>query len=320
MENGVNYYDTAFIYHDGKSEEFLGKALKKYDRNSFYVADKFNLQALPDYRKQFEIQLEKLQMDRIDFYLLHGVQDQSLEDFLQSGCIEYFDSLKKQGKIRYFGFSFHGKPESLQRMVDSYDFDFVQIQLNYYDYYHNTAKEQVELLHSRNIPVMVMEPVHGGMLANLNEECGSLLKNFGPYSYASWALRFVYQLDVQVILSGMSSMDQVKDNIQTFREIQPLTEEQQNAIRKISDLLYQEVGVPCTGCRYCVAHCPKSLSIPSLLQLYNEYKVGGEWRLARLKAYDPAPSACIECGKCTRHCPQSIEVRKYMKEMAKFEE
>lgn len=167
MKSGINYYDTAYIYHGGRSEEFLGAALAKYPRDSFYVADKFNFQAEPDYRKQFAEQLRRLKMDRIDFYLLHGIQDSFVDDILASGAIEYFDSLKKEGKIRYFGFSFHGSPQALRKLIDAYPWDFVQMQLNYYDWYCTGAKELYDILEQANIPVMVMEPVHGGMLARL---------------------------------------------------------------------------------------------------------------------------------------------------------
>ena len=146
MKSGINYYDTAYIYHGGRSEEFLGAALAKYPRDSFYVADKFNFQAEPDYRKQFAEQLRRLKMDRIDFYLLHGIQDSFVDDILASGAIEYFDSLKKEGKIRYFGFSFHGSPQALRKLIDAYPWDFVQMQLNYYDWYCTGAKELYDIL------------------------------------------------------------------------------------------------------------------------------------------------------------------------------
>ena len=167
MKSGINYYDTAYIYHGGRSEEFLGAALAKYPRDSFYVADKFNFQAEPDYRKQFAEQLRRLKMDRIDFYLLHGIQDSFVDDILASGAIEYFDSLKKEGKIRYFGFSFHGSPQALRKLIDAYPWDFVQMQLNYYDWYCTGAKELYDILEQANIPVMVMEPVHGRVLAGV---------------------------------------------------------------------------------------------------------------------------------------------------------
>ena len=321
MEAGINYYDTAFIYHNGESEVFLGKALSKYPRESYYLADKFKYSAEPDCAKQFNKQLERLNTDYIDFYLIHGIADNNIDNYIKSGCFEYFSDLKEKGIIKYLGFSFHGTPSVLKRALDMREWDFVQIQFNYYDYYHGSAKDQYNMLKEKNIPIMVMEPVHGGMLANLTEETGALLKQYDENaSYASWALRFAMEFDqLFVILSGMSNEDQLKDNIHTFNEGKPLNEEQRATIRKISDILCEEVGVPCTNCRYCVDHCPKGILIPDLLKIYNEYKTdaAGAWRLARLKNSDSLmnPAECISCGLCTRQCPQNIEVKKYLKEM-----
>lgn len=321
MQEGVNYFDTAYIYHDGESEMFLGKALSKYPRESYYIADKFKLSANPDYKQQFEEQLKRLNVEYIDFYLLHGIADNNIDHYLQSGCIEYFKLLKAKGKIKYLGFSFHGKPSILQKMVDLEEWDFVQIQLNYYDWYYGTAKEQYDILTEKNIPIMVMEPVHGGMLANLSDKARTVFDKLDTnYSYASWALRFVMNLDnVSVILSGMSNQEQVIDNINTFNGYESLTENELKSIKETCDMIHKEVGVACTACRYCVHYCPMKLEIPYLLKVYNEYKTGGKWRLSRFKGedLDKLPSNCIECGQCTKQCPQGIEVYRYLKEMAK---
>lgn len=317
MTAGINYYDTAYIYHNGLSEVFVGKALNKYPRDSYYVADKFNLHANPNFKEQFEEQLQRLNVDYIDFYLLHGVADDNIDDFLKSECIEYFNQLKQEGKITYLGFSFHGKPSVLKRMVEVYDWDFVQIQLNYYDWFFGTAKEQYDLLTEKQIPVMVMEPIHGGMLATLSEEAKNELDD--EYSPASWALRFVMDLDnCFVILSGMSTLEQTQDNIQTFNTFTKLTKTQHEKIEASCKITHQTTGVPCTACRYCVNHCPMQLEIPELLKFYNEYKSGGKWRLNRLngEAEDKLPSNCIACGMCTVECPQNIEVYRFLKEMA----
>ena len=172
---GVNYYDTAYIYHNGESEVFTGKALKKYPRDSYFVADKFNFQAQPDYRIQFQEQLDRLSMDYIDFYLLHGVQDNFVDEILECGCIAYFEQLRQEGKIRYLGFSFHANPANLRKMLAAHDWDFVQIQLNYYDWQYGNQRELYEILTEAEIPVMVMEPVHGGLLARLNDSAAALL-------------------------------------------------------------------------------------------------------------------------------------------------
>lgn len=319
MENGVNYYDTAYIYHGGKSEEFLGKALAEYPRSSFYVADKYNMQADPDYRAQFAMQLKRLQMEYIDFYLLHGIQEHFADQILENGCVQYFDEMKKQGKIRYFGFSFHGSPEVLKKVLKVYSWDFVQIQLNYYDWYFGDAKELYDILEKSHIPVMVMEPVHGGLLANLTEEAGKELKAEVPeQSLASWAMRWVMDLDnVQVVLSGMSDEAQIKDNLKTFHNALPLSEKEQELIEKAAGIQYSAVAVACTACRYCCPNCPKGLDIPFLLKAYNDAKIGGAWRLSRLSSVqeEKLPTACIGCGACTKHCPQSFAIPVYMEEM-----
>ena len=329
MSHGVNYYDTAYIYHGGKSEAVLGQALSKYPRESFYIADKFNIQANPDYQAQFSEQHTRLQTEYIDFYLLHGITDLTAGDYEACGCIPYFQEQKRMGKIRYLGFSFHGTPDCLRKLLEKYPWDFVQIQLNYYDWYEGTAKQQYEILREHGIPVMVMEPVHGGMLANLPEECLQLLPETGA-SPAAWALRFVMNLPgVAVVLSGMSDILQTEENIRTAALEYKLTDEELSRLEKISNILRKKIAVPCTGCRYCCDNCPQELDIPSLLSAYNEYcdeaaALGNSdmatWRLFRLKALpeEKMPAACIGCGSCTAHCPQALDIPHYMREMAKL--
>lgn len=318
--SGINYYDTAYIYHGGMSEVFTGKALKEYPRESYYVADKFNFQAQPDYEKQFAEQLGRLGMDYIDFYLLHGIQDNFAEDILKSGAIEYFDGLKKEGKIRYFGFSYHGNEENLLKVLAAYPWDFVQIQLNYYDWEYGNQRRLYEILAERAIPVMVMEPVHGGLLAKMNEASASLLKEADPEaSLASWAMRWVMSLDnVQVVLSGMGDLEQMNDNAATFSENKNVTEKEKDLLKKAAELLRNDIAMPCTACRYCVPNCPMNLNIPELLRSYNDMKTGGAWRLVNLFGLpeESRPTACIGCGNCTAHCPQSLAIPDAMQEMA----
>lgn len=319
MKNGVNYYDTAYIYHGGKSEEFLGEALKEYPRNSFYVADKYNLQAEPDFERQFAEQLRRLQMDSIDFYLLHGIQDSFADEMLHNGCIEYFTRMKQEGKIRYLGFSFHGSPQMLRKILSAYSWDFAQMQLNYYDWYFGDAKALYEILEQADVPVMVMEPVHGGLLANLRPEAKSLLDTLdASRSQASWAMRWVMDHpQVQVVLSGMSDTEQLLDNVHTFDENRPLSNEEQSVIREAAQIQFSTVAVACTGCRYCCPNCPEGLDIPVILRAYNDAKLGGAWRLTSLLALpeDKQPTSCIGCGACREHCPQSFDIPKYMNEL-----
>ncbi len=320
VKNGVNYFDTAYVYHEGKSEEFLGKALSKYPRDSFYVADKFNYMANPDYKAQFAEQLDRLQMDRIDFYLLHAVSDDLMDQLLSCGCIDYFDQMKAEGKIRYFGFSFHGTPDALRKMVSLHSWDFVQIQLNYYDWLFGDAKELYEILEQANIPITVMEPVRGGRLATLSDEIDRTLAQAIPgRSVASWALRWLMRLpQVGVTLSGMSSLDQIKDNVDTFSEYQPLLDGQADLLLKMAAEFKKTISVACTGCRYCCPDCPQGIDIPRVLEIYNQYKLGGPWQLGALDKLPEGkrPEDCIGCGSCTAHCPQNIDVPAYMQEMA----
>ena len=322
-QGGVNYYDTAYIYHNGKSEEFLGKALAEYPRESYYVADKFNLQAEPDYKKQFPEQLSRLNMEYIDFYLIHGIQDAWMDQFLECGALRYFDELKKQGKIRNLGFSFHASPDSLRKLLKIYPWDFVQIQLNYLDWYYGDAKELYEILEEAEIPIMIMEPVRGGKLANLTPEAEAILKEADPEaSIASWAFRFVMSRpQVQVVLSGMSNLEQMEDNLHIFSETACLTEEEEALVKKAADEFRSKVGVGCTACRYCTPNCPIGLDIPKILSLYNDVKlVNEEWRATFADAMPEGkrPEDCIGCGSCTGHCPQSLDVPAVMKEMAEI--
>ena len=271
--------------------------------------------------------MNRLQTEYIDFYLLHGITDLTARDYKACGCIPYFQEQKRIGKIKYLGFSFHGTPDCLRELLKYNCWDFVQIQLNYYDWYQGTAKQQYEILKEQGIPVMVMEPVHGGMLANLPEECLRLLPKKG-ISPAAWALRFVMNLPgVAVVLSGMSDMRQTEENVNTAALDYPLTDEELSKLEKISNMLRKKIAVPCTGCRYCCDNCPQGLDIPSLLSAYNDYRdeaaaLGNSdmatWRLFRLKALpeEKMPAACIGCGNCTAHCPQALDIPLYMREMA----
>lgn len=322
IKAGVNYFDTAYIYHGGESEVFTGKALKEYPRESYYVADKYNYQASTDFKAQFAEQLDRLQLDYIDFYLLHGLQDHFYEEMLSGGCVEYFNQMKAEGKIRYFGFSFHGTPDVLRKILAVNKWDFVQIQLNYYDWIYEEAKVLYDILDEAGIPIMVMEPVHGGMLADLGEKGNAILKEAAPdKSIASWAVRWVKSLPrVQVILSGMSNLEQLHDNMETVANTADIDGKEDALIKEAVDILRKNTAVACTKCRYCVPNCPMELDIPYLLSQFNDAKLSGAWRLGKVPAVvgDKLPSSCVACGACTDHCPQSFDIPKYMKEMAEM--
>ena len=323
IKNGVNYFDTAYVYQNGDSERCVGQAMKNYPRDSFYLATKFNFRANPDYKAVFEEQLERLQTDHIDFYLLHCLLDSNIENYLNCGCIEYFEQMKKEGKITYFGFSSHASPETLRRFADAHKWDFAQIQMNYLDWEFSTAKEEYEILSERNIPVIVMESVRGGRLSSLTPELDAKLKAAEPsWSISSWAFRWLMTHDnVLLMLSGMSTMDQVKDNLKTFEKDNALDANQLSVLKEITHEFKKGFTVPCTACRYCTPNCPMKLDIPELLKVYNEYRYERRWE-NNLRNWEPEklPSNCIACGSCMEHCPQGIDIPSYMAKLSKLNE
>jgi predicted aldo/keto reductase-like oxidoreductase len=321
MAAGVNYFDTAYVYHGGDSECFLARALAAYPRDSYYLADKYNILAQPDYRIQFEEQLERLNTDYIDFYMCHGISDNHGPGYLGNGCVDYFLEEKARGRIHNLGFSFHGHPDVLRDALEKYPWDFVMFQLNYYDYFHSNMSELYEILRERDILTMAMEPVHGGMLAKLTDDGEKILRTARPdAATASWAFNFVMGLPhVKVILSGMSTAEQARQNIATFNKRELLSEDELKKLREASTLLYHATAAPCTFCRYCTG-CPQDIPIPDVLNIYNDYKAGGEWRLKRLTALPESlrPRACTACGICVTECPQQLPIPDYMKEMAAY--
>ncbi len=319
IKNGVNYFDTAWGYHDGMSETVLGKALSKYPRESFYLATKFpgyDLSNMPKVEEIFEKQLEKCGVEYFDFYLFHNVCEMNINEYLdeQYGIYDYLIKQKKNGRIKHLGFSAHGSYEVMKRFLDAYgkDMEFCQIQLNFIDWEFQGAKEKVELLSKYNIPVWVMEPLRGGKLAKLPEKYEERLKALRPSEpIPAWAFRFIQSIDsVTVTLSGMSDFDQVKANIETFSENKPLNEEESKTILEIAKEMAN--GVPCTACRYCTSHCPQELDIPNLISLYNEHSFTGGGFIAPMALMavekDRRPDACIACRSCEAVCPQQIKI------------
>ena len=329
MDAGVNYYDTAYGYHGGQSEIVVGQLLKDYPRDSFYLASKFpgyDLSNMPKVKEIFEEQLRKCQVDYFDFYLFHNVCEMNLDAYLdpQYGIYDYLMEQKKAGRIKHLGFSNHGDLDCMKKFLDAYgkDMEFCQIELNYFDYSFQDAKGKVELLNGLNIPIWVMEPVRGGQLATLSDEDTAKLAVLRPDECVpAWAFRFLQSLDgVTMILSGMSNLDQVKDNLKTFETEKPLNEEEMRTILSIADEMIRKTTVPCTACHYCVSHCPMGLDIPFLLKMYNEAMVAGAgdfiapMGLASV-APDKQPECCIGCHSCEQVCPQTIHIPD---ELAKF--
>jgi len=322
MKNGINYYDTAWGYHGENSELVMGKALARYPRESFYVATKFPGYDASNWGKVKEIfprQLEKLGVEYFDFYLFHNVCEMNIDAYLDDekyGIYSYLMEQKRQGRIRHLGFSCHGELDVLKRFLDAYgkDMEFCQLQLNYLDWTFQHGKEKVELLREWNIPVWVMEPLRGGKLAKLQPEHEAALKALRPdEEIPAWAFRFLESIPgVTVILSGMSSQEQLEANLATFAEDKPLNEAEMKALMDIAGQMLSRGTVPCTACHYCVSHCPMSLDIPYLLSLYNEhaYTGGGFIAPMALSALpdDKQPQACLQCRSCEQVCPQQIKI------------
>ena len=325
MANGVNYYDTAWGYHGGNSELVMGKALKNYPRESFYLASKFpgyDLANMDKVEEIFEKQLEKCQVEYFDFYLFHNVCEMNIDAYLDPkyGIFEYLMKQKENGRIRHLGFSAHGKMDVLKRFLDAYGehMEFCQLQLNYLDWTFQNAKEKVELMREHNIPVWVMEPVRGGKLASLDPENESKLKALRPEeSIAAWAFRFLQSVpEVKVVLSGMSNMDQMQENIRTYGEDKPLNKKEMDTLMGIAEDMVKKNVVPCTACHYCVDHCTQGLDIPRLLELYNEHAFTGGGFIAPMALSaipeDKHPDACIGCRSCEAVCPQQIKISEVM--------
>lgn len=322
LEQGVNYFDTAYGYHAGESEKVIGKVLSKYPRNSYYLATKFpgyDLSNMDKVESIFEEQLKKCGVDYFDFYLFHNVYEKNIDYYLDEkyGILDYLLKQKEAGRIKHLGFSVHGRYDTLKRFLEAYGkhMEFCQIQLNYLDWKLQDAKAKVELLNEWKIPIWVMEPLRGGSLANLSEENAGKLKALRPEEeIPAWAFRFLQSVPgVTMVLSGMSNMDQMKANVATYQEDKPLTEEEMNTLMGVTDSMLDIL--PCTACRYCVTHCPQELDIPTLLSMYNELRYANG--LITHMAVDALPeekkpNACIGCRSCEAVCPQQLKISEAM--------
>lgn len=314
--NGVNYFDTAYGYHGGQSELFVGQALKKYPRESFFLASKMPIWCVKekgDVERIFNEQLQRCQTDYFDFYLFHSQNAANFQKCQEFGVYEFLSQMKAEGKIRRLGFSFHDTPEVLRHICDTYPWDFAQIQLNYLDWEMQDAKTQYQILNDREIPVIVMEPVRGGALASPCEAADILFREERPdKSVASWAIRFAASLPgVLTVLSGMSNMEQVRDNVDTMTRFEPLTDREREVIDEALEAYRKKDTVPCTGCRYCM-DCPFGVDIPKMFSLYNHYVLDRDGE-DYLEAYEAQPESqradqCQACGACMEKCPQHIRI------------
>lgn len=326
MEHGVNYFDTAWPYHATLSERVIGKVLSAYPRDSFRLATKYPGHMYAEHydpAEVFEKQLEKCGVKYFDYYLLHNVTEASIDVYMDPkwGILDYFKEQKRLGRIRHLGFSTHGRIPTMERFLDYAGdaMEFCQIQLNYLDWTLQDARGKYEMLTRRGIPVWVMEPVRGGRLANLNERQAARLKSLRPAeSVAAWGFRFLQGLDnVQMILSGMSNLEQMVDNVSTFAARRPLNEEETAAVMEIAEEIKN--AVPCTGCRYCCDGCPMGLDIPLMMRICSELRVSSSVNTAMILdtfPEDKLPSACVGCGACTQICPQNIPIPQVMEELS----
>lgn len=326
LKNGINYFDTAYPYHGGMSERVIGKALSNYPRDSYYLATKYPGHMIAknyDPAATFEEQLEKCGVEYFDFYLLHNVYENSIKVYRDErwGIVDYFLEQRRLGRIKHLGFSSHGQLENLREFLDQYgdEMEFCQIQLNYLDWTMQNAQGKYDLLTERNIPVWIMEPVRGGKLMGEEVEKKAGLSEICPGDgAASLAFRFIQRLDnATVVLSGMSDMDQMKENVEIFKELNPLgdaeTEKLLAAAEKLKD------AVPCTACRYCCDGCPAGLDIPRLLGAYNDFKFDptfGVTMLMESLPEDKQAASCIGCGSCSAVCPQKIDIPKVLAQFA----
>ena len=337
MEAGFTYFDTAYVYHGGNSEKAVKEAIvKRHPRDSFTVATKLPawcIHSLEDRDKIFNEQLERCGVDYFDFYLLHSVEDgNNYDNYVKYDCFNWGIQKKAEGKIRHFGFSFHGTPELLIQIVDSHpEIEFVQIQLNYADWDNKIVHsgKLYQILAERNIPIIVMEPCKGGTLARLDDECAQILKEARPdKSLASWAFRFVGSLPgVTTILSGMTTQDQLEDNMSTFRNFEPLSDEEKEAIEKVKEVMFRVELVGCTACRYCVDGCPMKISIPDVISAVNtkrrfpnDFRPNFFYNGLVDRNGNGKASACLQCGQCEGVCPQHLPIISIMEEATeKFE-
>lgn len=317
---GINYFDTAWPYHNGESEPFVGKVMKKYPRESFYFATKlpcWNVKEREDATRIFYQQLEHLQSDYVDFYLLHALNRGSFNQMKELGVIDDMVELKNRGKIKNLGFSFHDGYEAFEEILTYRDWDFCQIQYNYMDTNEQAGDKGYALCEKLNVPIIIMEPVKGGALASYAPEVEELFKAIRPdKSIASWALRWVASKpQVKVVLSGMSTEEQLKDNLETFMNFEPLSEQELEAVYNISEEIKSRIKNGCTGCRYCMP-CPFGVNIPKNFSVWNNYGMynnagSAKWHYNNMKEEERADK-CMSCGACEDACPQKLPIREHL--------
>lgn len=326
-EMGINYFDTAMVYHKGESEKIFGKAFEPYPRDSYLIADKMSIWLCSDeedMKARFYNQLKTLKTDYIDFYLVHSLNRNHYKRVKDLHCVEFLQQMKQEGKIKHLGFSFHDTYQVFTQILNDYTWDFVQIQLNYLDWHNQGAEQLYRELERRNLPVMVMEPVRGGYLATIDSERAKPFLELEPQrSIASWAIRWVESLpQVAVVLSGMSDLQQLEDNVATMTHFEPMNEQELAAIDRVVEEIRKVNEIPCTGCRYCM-DCPMGVDIPEIFSIYSQYKIFGKEK-AFVQDYEEVvehgngAEHCVRCMACTTKCPQMIAIPDKLEMIAKL--
>ncbi len=326
-EMGINYFDTAMVYHKGESEKIFGKAFEPYPRDSYLIADKMSIWLCSDeedMKARFYNQLKTLKTDYIDFYLVHSLNRNHYKKVKDLHCVEFLQQMKQEGKIKHLGFSFHDTYQVFTQILNDYTWDFVQIQLNYLDWHNQGAEQLYRELERRNLPVMVMEPVRGGYLATIDSERAKPFLELEPQrSIASWAIRWVESLpQVAVVLSSMSDLQQLEDNVATMTHFEPMNEQELAAIDRVVEEIRKVNEIPCTGCRYCM-DCPMGVDIPEIFSIYSQYKIFGKEK-AFVQDYEEVvehgngAEHCVRCMACTTKCPQMIAIPDKLEMIAKL--
>lgn len=327
MEHGANYFDTAYMYADGKSENAIGEILKKYPRESFILTDKcpaYLVNSPSDVRKLCEEQLKKCQVKYFDNYMVHNINKNTLGNYRDNNMYDELLKLKKEGLIKHVGFSFHGDPQMLREVINEHKWEFCQLQLNYLDWEVVNADELYRIADEAKVPVIVMEPLRGGVLCNLPDKANQKLKKECPDDTpASFGLRWAAGKNrVFTILSGMSNLQQLKENVDTFVNYRAITEREEKIAHEIAQIIQSQGAISCTACKYCMEVCPRGINIAAIFGLYNIYK--GSTQPSRdflftynYRALDESTRAdkCIDCGLCCKNCPQNLEIPKLLKEV-----
>ena len=333
MEHGANYFDTAYMYVEGKSENAIGEILKQYPRDSFFLTDKnpsYLVNSPADVHRIFKEQLKKCQVEYFDNYMVHNINKNTISNYRDNDMYGELLKLKKDGLIKHLGFSFHGDPKMLKEVISEHKWDFCQLQLNYLDWEVVNGDQLYEIAEEANVPVIVMEPLRGGALCNIPAKAAEKLKAECPEdTQASFGLRWVANKPlVFTILSGMSNLQQVKENIDTFVNYRPFTEKEEKTAHEIAQIIQSQGAINCTACKYCMEVCPRGINIPAIFGLYNLYKASAQpnaefmfvTNYDALKEEERADK-CIHCGLCNKNCPQGLDIPKLLADvLAKVKE